>query len=102
MNELKVCTRCGEEKDASKDFYFCSGQRRSECKKCTIKRNVGYQKKAQTWKYRCVEGDDRRPYMREYYSKNKEKFTEYRSKFREKNPEYYREYYRNKKDKDGT
>lgn len=89
----KVCTMCLETKDETKDFYRCSGYFRSECKACTVRRNVRYQRKVQAWKNRFVDGDERRSYMIEYYAKNKEKFAEYRKKFKEKYPDYYRNYF---------
>ena len=101
MDDLKVCSRCRKKKQAEKDFYLCSGKWRSECKECTIKRNVKYQRKIRSWEYRDVDNDGRRSYMREYYANNKEKFAKYRADFKERYPEYYKEYFRNRKDKNG-
>lgn len=101
MSEYKICSKCHEAKEATTDFYLCSGKWRSECKACTIKRNVRYQRKTQAWKYRYVDDDERRHYMREYYANNKEKFAKYRADFKDRYPEYYKEYFRNRKDKDG-
>lgn len=97
MNRTKTCTRCNKIKELRKDFYVCSGKFRSECKDCTVKRNVRYQREVEAWKYRYGDDESRRAYMREYYANNKEKFAEYRAKFKEKYPEYYKEYFRNKK-----
>jgi hypothetical protein len=76
---------------------MCQGKRRSECKACTIKKNVRYQNEVQAWKHRFVDNDEQRSYMIEYYAKNKAKFAEYRRKFRERNPGYYKEYSRKRK-----
>ena len=100
MNEpLKICSRCNEAKVEKKDFYCCRGFYRSECKKCTIKKNVRYQKVTKPWLNRFVDGDEKRSYMVDYYSKNKAKFAEYRRKFRELYPDYYKDYNRNLKNK---
>ncbi len=99
MSDLKICSKCHQAKEAMRDFYLCSGRWRSECKACTIKRNVRYQKKIKAWKHRYVDDDARRLYMREYYDKNKEKFAKYRSEFKERYPEYYKEYFRERKEK---
>jgi hypothetical protein len=74
------------------EFYFSKGKIRSECKKCTIKRNLAYQKKAQSWKKRCSNYSDHREYMLNYYADNRDKFAEYRRTFLEKHPGYYRAY----------
>lgn len=99
MSDLKICSKCHQAKEAMTDYYLCSGRWRSECKMCTIKRNVRYQKKIKAWKYRYVDDDTRRLYMREYYAQNKEKFAQYRTEFKERYPEYYKEYFRARKEK---
>lgn len=99
MNEDKQCSKCNKWKFQKLDFYQCAGVYRSECKKCTVKRNVRYQRLHRTWKHRYVDDDARRDYMREYYDKNKEKFAAYRKEFREKYPEYYKMYFRRRKNK---
>lgn len=71
---------------------------RSECKKCTIKKNVRYQREHESWKYRFVDNEEKKTYMSDYYAKNKEKFAEYRAKFREKHPDYFKMYHRDRKD----
>ena len=100
--DLKRCTGCLKCKEAIKDFYMCSGNFRSECKACTIHRNVEYQRRVQAWKYRYGDEDLRKSYMREYYSKNSDKFAKYRSEFRERYPEYYKKYFNNRKKKQGN
>lgn len=95
--DLKICSKCNCAKIASTDFYMCQGKRRSECKGCTIKRNVRYQKQNKAWLHRFVDDEGQRSYMVDYYSKNKEKFAEYRRKFRELYPEYHKEYARKRK-----
>ncbi len=97
--EVKKCSKCSKEKDISKEFYLCAGKLRSECKSCTIKRNVRYQKRVNAWRTRYGCDDERRQYMREYYAKNKDKFAEYRRKFVEKYPDYYTQYFRRRKEK---
>lgn len=99
MNDMKVCSKCHEEKELRQDFYMCAGRWRSECKKCTIKRNVRYQRKVKSWKYRYSDDISRKLYMRTYYGKNKEKFAKYRADFRTRFPEYYKEYFRKRKEK---
>jgi hypothetical protein len=99
MNELKICSKCQQSKASTTEYYLCSGRWRSECKVCTIKRNVKYQKKTKAWKHRYVDDDTRRLYMREYYAKNKGKFAHYRSEFSKRHPDYYKAYFRNRKEK---
>lgn len=96
--DSKTCSRCKSTKQ-EKDFYLCQGKLRSECKACTIKKNVAYQKQVKTWKHRFVDNDVHRSYMVEYYAKNKEKFAEYRRQFKVRYPEYYKEYARNRLNK---
>lgn len=98
MNDLKICSKCHQEKEAKIDYYLCAGKWRSECKRCTIKRNVLYQNEIKSWKYRYENDEARRTYMREYYAKNKEKFAKYRDEFRLRHPEYYKEYFRTRKE----
>jgi len=76
---------------------MCQGKWRSECKACTIRKNVRYQKRTKAWMHRFVDNDEQRSYMVDYYAKNKEKFAEYRRKFKEKYPDYYKEYSRKRK-----
>ena len=99
MDQIKICSKCNQAKEPFHDFYFCKGKMRSECKACTVKRNVRYQRKVQSWRFRFVDNDSQRSYMVEYYRKNKEKFAEYRRKFKEKYPEYYKMYARERKNK---
>ncbi len=94
----KTCSKCKKTKDIDL-FYICQGKHRSECKACTIKKNVAYQREVKTWKNRFVDNDEQRSYMVEYYAKNKEKFAEYRKQFKVRYPEYYKEYARNRKSK---
>lgn len=94
----KTCARCNLDKPEEL-FYFSSGKRRSECKSCTIQRNVRYQKKVRAWKKRETDQESRRTYMRKYYEGNKERFAKYRENFRIRHPEYYKEYFRKRKEK---
>jgi hypothetical protein len=95
--EFKICSKCNSPKSADTDFYRCQGKMRSECKACTIRKNVHYQKQTKAWLHRFVDDDEQRSYMVDYYSKNKEKFAEYRRKFKERYPDYYKEYTRKRK-----
>lgn len=95
---IKVCKRCNIAKE-EQAFYFTAGKPRSECKACTIKRNVRYQKKVRSWKFRDTDQEARRSYMRTYYENNKDKFAKYREDFRSRHPEYYKEYFRKRKEK---
>jgi len=96
-NDLKICSKCNCAKISHMDFYMCQGKWRSECKACTIRKNVRYQKRTKAWMHRFVDNDEQRSYMVDYYAKNKEKFAEYRRKFKEKYPDYYKEYSRKRK-----
>lgn len=99
METIKICSKCNQAKDSLTAFYSCKGKMRSECKACTVKRNVRYQRKVKAWKFRYVDNDVQRSYMVQYYRQNKEKFAEYRKKFKEKYPDYYRDYARDRKNK---
>lgn len=93
-NKHKICSVCSQKKVSDQDFYKCQGKYRSECKVCTIRKNVRYQRRAKVWLKRIVDVDERRAYMSDYYAKNKAKYAEYRRKFKETHPEYHKEYYR--------
>lgn len=93
---LRICTKCNAAK-LEHDFYLCQGKLRSECKKCTVRKNVIYQRSVEIWKHRFVDPEQQKSYMIDYYSKHKEKFAEYRRKFREKYPDYYKNYARKRK-----
>ncbi len=95
---IKTCAKCCQTKE-EESFYLSAGKRRSECKICTIRRNVRYQRKVKAWKNRETDQEARRNYMRKYYEDNKEKFAKYRSDFRLRHPEYYKKYYRKRKEK---
>lgn len=98
MIDMKICSQCYECKLIDGEYYLWQGRPRSECKRCTIKRNVRYQKRVKAWRHRYVDEEARRLYMREYYNQNKEKFAKYRSEFKARNPEYYKEYFRKRKE----
>ncbi len=99
MSELKICSQCNKAKEAAIGFYQSGGRYRTECKACTIKRNIRYQRRTEAWKHRYGNDEERREYMRAYYNNNKDKFSKYRSKFRERFPDYYTNYFRKKKEK---
>lgn len=94
----KICTKCKEIKDAEKDFYICKGIQRSECKKCTIKKNLSYQRTAKPWVGRTSDKDEQRSYSVQYYAKNREKFALYRASFKERHPSYHKDYGRKRRD----
>lgn len=96
-SEIKICSKCHAAKSSITDFYKCQGKIRSECKSCTIRKNVLYQKQNKAWLQRFVDSEQQKSYMVDYYAKNKEKFAEYRRKFKERNPEYHKEYARKRK-----
>lgn len=96
-SELKICSKCNCAKVIETDFYTCQGKKRSECKACTIKKNVHYQRQVEAWKHRYVDDEEKRSYMVDYYAKNKEKFAEYRRQFRIRHPEYHKMYARKRK-----
>lgn len=98
MTDTKKCSHC-RRMIVLQDFYMNAGKYRSECKFCTINRNVRYQKRVKAWRNRDLDQDSRRLYMRKYYEKNKDKYTEYRAKFKAKYPEYYKNYARRRKQK---
>lgn len=89
---IKRCSCCKVEKDMKNDFYFSKGKIRSECKKCTIRRSLAYQRKVKSWKRRSADYASQREYMINYYAENKDKFAMYRKTFLEKHPDYYRAY----------
>lgn len=95
---LSICNKCLQAKE-SDQFYTTRGVPRSECKKCTIRRNVRHQRKIKAWLSKSVDVESRKEYMREYYEKNKEKYVTYRNNFRKKHPYYYVDYFRRKKNK---
>ena len=95
---IRICNRCGESKRYI-DYYFCSGKPRSECKTCTIRRNIIYQRQVKAWKSRYETDEARKIYMRAYYHKNKQKFAKYREDFRLRYPDYYKDYFRKRKEK---
>jgi len=98
MSNFKICTKCHEAKKALEEFYQCLGKYRSECKSCTIKRNVKYQRENKTSKR--YDYASRRLYMRKYYYNNKLKFAQYRAEFKKRYPNYYKQYFKkNKKNK---
>jgi hypothetical protein len=97
MSDRKKCSKCHKSKIIHMDFYMCQGKYRSECKMCTIKKNVKHQKKTKAWRHRFVDNDEKRLYSVEYYANHKEQFAEYRRKFKERYPNYYKEYHQRRK-----
>lgn len=99
MSNIKVCKRCKEPKNELTDFYMCGGYYRSECKKCTVERNVSYQRRVRAWQHRNGNEEGRKIYMKSYYESHKEQYAEYRHEFKKRNPEYYKFYFRARKEK---
>lgn len=97
---LRTCTVCAKEK-SEEEFYKYRGQPRGECKKCTVRRAVHYQRKVKAWETRCGDHESSKKYMREYYAKNKEKFVEYARRWKEKNPDYFKRQNRREREKEG-
>jgi hypothetical protein len=86
-----VCSKCKEEKDPLTDFYSSKGNLRTECKKCTLKRNKADLKKKMLFAKDEIEAQ-RKEYMKQYYLDHIEEYRSYRKKFLEKNP-YYNKHY---------
>lgn len=99
MRSEKKCNKCEKIKFIPDDFYFYVGRYRPACKACQIKINMKRQKVNGRWKPRLVENNERRPYMQEYYDKNKAKFKDYRLKNAEKMREYQLMYRTKQKEK---
>lgn len=97
--KLKRCTVCKVEKKVPKDFYYSKGIIRSACRKCTIRRNLAYQKRTESWKHRFVDEAKQRSYMVDYYARNKDKFVEYRRQFKIRRPNYFRDYERDRRNR---
>lgn len=101
MENKKVCSKCGQNKNIPEDFYRMRMQYyRADCKKCTILANVRRQKKNKYWLTREIDKDKAREYQKNYYLKNKEKYEGYKAKYKLKKPDYYKDYARAKKAKD--
>lgn len=98
MNEIRKCGNCNQKKSLAEHFYCYQGRYRSQCKKCTIRKNALHQKETQAWKRKTEDGTDRRAYYNRYYAENKAKFAEYRSEFKERHPGYYKEYHRKRRE----
>ena len=93
--EIKICSKCGIEKELPGDFYMCSGIYRSECKKCTIRVNGRYQSDKKIWLNR---GEEHKEYMRKYRAENKEKFAAYRRAHKERDPDYWKKYFKKRRE----
>lgn len=94
----KRCSKCRKNKDRETDFYHYIGKCRGECKKCTIRHNIAYQKRTKAWKRRDKLNDaERSDYFKQYYQKNKDKFKKYQLKFKLENPGYHKEYLRRRR-----
>ena len=93
----KKCSKCGEVKSLDEFYNHKIGKngKRHECKICTINLNKEYYKKNK---------EKFSQHAKEYYKKNKEKILlqskEYNKKNKEYNKEYYKEYYKNNKEKE--
>ena len=69
-NKMKKCTKCGEEKPATLEYFYAHsrGSLRSECKKCHYKKHKAWAKN------------------------NREKMRSYNDKWKQKNPDYVKNY----------
>ena len=95
MNEpMKMCSRCEEVKCKITDFYMCAGKFRSECKACTIKKNISYQQEKKKIPQDQIKLMKREAYMKSYYAQEnvRKKYVHYRKKFRDKHPGYFKIY----------
>ena len=94
----KVCTKCGEERPATREYFYAErGNRdgmRGACKVCNLEHNKQYR---QENKEKIAE------YKRQYHQENKEKIAEkdkqYRQANQEKILEYNKQYYQANKEK---
>lgn len=95
--DYKKCTQCKQKKELD-DFYICRNKNRavykSECKRCTIRRNAKYFAKKNKPKTNRAGDPKYRAYQREYYARNQEKFKEYRQRFNVTHPDYFNKRYR--------
>lgn len=98
----KECTVCKKKVAFPSGFYSSKGKTRSECKKCTSRRNTKHQKANKIYVPIALNpelAEHRKIYMKEYYAKHKEAFDGYRKKMILANPNYYRDYHRKQKNK---
>ena len=100
---MKVCLKCGIEKDFN-EFYKHKSRKdglSDWCKFCQKKANIEYKKKNKSKiklkekEYREKNKNKIRTKAREYYHKNKEKRAEYMKKWRNENPNYSKKYREN-------
>ena len=72
---MKTCTKCGEEKPATTEFFYkADGYLRNVCKECKSK------------------------YNKQYRKNNKEHIAELRKQYRQDNPEYFKQHYQENKE----
>jgi len=91
--DTKKCTKCGEEKPATPEYFIRTTRIKSglisQCKSCNKKYREEYYEenrekvKAQSKKYR----EENPEYHKKYYEKNPEKKRAHQKKWREENPE---------------
>ena len=113
MENLKKCTKCGEEKPATVE-YFNKGERykdglNSKCKFCIKEYSKKYRKENKEYfKQYYIENENKiKEHNKEYKKQNKNKIKEYNREYRNKNKnkikeynrEYCKEYYNYNKDK---
>lgn len=85
--QTKVCTKCGKELPATKEFFYVCNERnfclRSRCKNCCAKQTKLYyqENKEKTLKQ-----------QKKYYMKNKNEVLERHRRWNENNLDYYRKY----------
>lgn len=94
MNELRVCKKCGIEKDIMDFRHQVRGEKTHislVCKKCDSENS-----KESNLKFRIKNRDKKNANSREYYAKNKEKIKE---RQKDKKPIWDKRYYEKNKDK---
>ena len=95
--ETKICTKCGVEYPATKEYFYVRKERKSglgcTCVKCIRERDKLYRKnnsekfKEKGKKWRDENPEKVRQYQKDYVEKNRDKIKENRGKYREINPE---------------
>lgn len=91
----KICTKCGKELPATREYFHSHRNGlRPECKMCHNKQVSEWQKQR-----RKDNPDLANAASRRWHAKNKEHEREYRKRYMELNPEYNHNYYQNNKEK---
>lgn len=96
MDELKtkICTKCGEEKPATAEFFYISrGRFRAQCKMCFKERYMKDSERIKeiNAKWRAKNAERYKAYNKKWVSENKELVKEYKQKWLNNNSERYKE-----------